>query len=371
LRVEAVKMLGDWAQPKRRDYVTGLTQDLGKRDPALARNALTPHLDGLFAGPDRVAQEAARVASTLGLKDAAPGLFKLMAEPKRSPDLRAEALLGLERLGDGRLDKALQLALKDANVRVRKQGRAVLARTKPERAAELLTNVLKDGGIADKQGAYAILGDMKAKAADDVLSAQLDRLLKGELPPEVHLDLLDAAAKHPTAEIKAKLARHEAARPKGDHLAAWRESLAGGDAANGRKIFFTKNEVYCLRCHKIKGEGGDVGPDLSDIGAKQKRDYLLESIVDPNKVIAKGFDTVVLTLTNGKTVVGVLKEETPKEIRVMTAEAKLVVVAKGDIDERSTGKSAMPEDLIKKLSRSELRDLVEFLASLKEPPRPK
>ncbi len=55
-----------------------------------------------------------------------------------------------------------------------------------------------------------------------------------------------------------------------------------------------------MRCHKVNGIGGEVGPDLTGIGKKQQRDYLLESIVDPNKQIAKGYETVVITLTNGQ-----------------------------------------------------------------------
>src|SRR5262249_32294705 len=113
------------------------------------------------------------------------------------------------------------------------------------------------------------------------------------------------------------------------------------------------------------GEGGDVGPDLAGIGSKQKRDYLLESIVLPSKQIAKGYETVVLTLKNGQIRSGILKAEDAKEIKLMTAEGQLITVDKKQVDERETGKSAMPEDLIKYLSKSELRDLVEFLAGLK------
>jgi putative heme-binding domain-containing protein len=140
----------------------------------------------------------------------------------------------------------------------------------------------------------------------------------------------------------------------------------GGDADNGRRLFFYKQELSCLRCHKVNGEGGEVGPEMKGIGTRQKRDYLLESIVDPNKQIAKGYDSVLLVLNNGQTRAGVLKGEDAKEIRLMTAEGKLVTVAKDEVDERHPGKSAMPEDVIKKLSKSELRDLVEFLAGLKE-----
>ncbi len=76
-----------------------------------------------------------------------------------------------------------------------------------------------------------------------------------------------------------------------------------------------------------------------------------------------------LTLSSGQIRSGVLKSEDAKEIRLMTPEGAVVVVPKSKIEERRSGKSAMPEDLIKHLSRKEVRDLVEYLASLKEAPK--
>lgn len=128
--------------------------------------------------------------------------------------------------------------------------------------------------------------------------------------------------------------------------------------------------MSCLRCHKAGGAGtGEVGPDLSGTGAQQKRDYLLESIALLGRTIAKGYETVELVLDNGQVRSGILKAEDEKEVRLMTPLAQIIVVAKARIEERRTGKSAMPEDLIKHLSRREMRDLVEFLASLKQPPK--
>ena len=246
-----------------------------------------------------------------------------------------------------------------------------MAKTKPGEALPLLAKVLKDGTLVEKQGAFAILGDIQGKEADELLAQALGGLLMKELPPEMHLDLLDAAAKRQAANIKEKLAAFEAARPKGDELARWRETLVGGDAERGRNIFLNKAEVTCQKCHKVQGVGGDVGPELTGIGAKQKRDYLLESIVLPNKQIAKGYETVELLLSNGKSAVGIIKAEDEKEVRLMTPEGQLITVAKSIIDERRKTKSAMPEDVVKYLSKSELRDLVEFLASLKEPAKEK
>jgi quinoprotein glucose dehydrogenase len=142
--------------------------------------------------------------------------------------------------------------------------------------------------------------------------------------------------------------------------------MYGGDAMRGRDIFVNKAAVSCQRCHKLDGEGGDVGPPLNGIAAKQKRDYLLESIVLPNKQIAKGYESVLITKADGKSVNGVLKFEDAKEVRIMTAEGQLLSIKKDEIDERRATKTAMPEDLVQKLTKQELRDLVEFLAGLKE-----
>src|SRR5207249_11564101 len=144
---------------------------------------------------------------------------------------------------------------------------------------------------------------------------------------EVQLDLLEAAAKHSTGALRKKLAHYEAARSSSDPLAKWAETLYGGDAENGQRIFQERTEVSCLRCHKIHGMGGEVGPDLAGIGAKQNRQYLLESIVEPDKQIAKGYETVVLALVDGRVKSGILKSEDPKEVRLMTPEGNLLVVA--------------------------------------------
>ena len=99
---------------------------------------------------------------------------------------------------------------------------------------------------------------------------------------------------------------------------------------------------------------------------KQTREYLLESLVLPSKAIAKGYESVLITTLDGKTVSGVLKSEDDKEVHLMTAEGKPVVVKKADIDDRRATKSAMPDDLAAKLTKRELRDLVEFLSGLKD-----
>jgi quinoprotein glucose dehydrogenase len=121
-----------------------------------------------------------------------------------------------------------------------------------------------------------------------------------------------------------------------------------------------------VRCHKIEGKGGEVGPDLTKIAADKQRDYLLASIVTPSKTIAKNFETVVVVDTEGKVHSGILKAETAERLDLLTADGKLVSLPQAEIEQRKFGKSSMPEDLTKHLSKRELRDLIEFLAGRRE-----
>jgi quinoprotein glucose dehydrogenase len=231
----------------------------------------------------------------------------------------------------------------------------------------LYAKVLAGDSVIEQQEVLAALGEMKEPQADAVLVDWLDKLAAGQVRPEIQLDLLTAAALRSASQVKDKLAAFEASRSKADSLAAYRETLSGGSVDRGQKIFFERAEASCVRCHKIGGTGGDVGPDLSKIGADKQREYLLESIVEPNKAIAKGFDSVVLVLDDGKVVSGVLRSEDEKHLKLVTPEGKQITVAKSQIDERTSGKSPMPEDVAKKLGKADIRDLVEFLSDQKAP----
>jgi len=257
------------------------------------------------------------------------------------------------------------LALKAESGAMRAEGRRLLARHEPARALPLLEAALDRGEQIEQQEALATLAEMKRTEATKLLTTWVHRLSAGDVPPALRLDVIEAALATKSADLSKLLKEYEARKPKNNPLAAWNEALEGGNAEAGRRIFFEKAEISCLRCHKINGRGGDVGPDLSSIGVQQKRDYLLESIVDPNKQIAKGFETVILTLADGKIQSGILKSETKKEVRLMTPEGQVLTIRTDEIDQRSRGKSAMPEDIIRHLSRREVRDLVEFLAAQK------
>jgi quinoprotein glucose dehydrogenase len=109
---------------------------------------------------------------------------------------------------------------------------------------------------------------------------------------------------------------------------------------------------------------------LTTIGQTKDKYYLLQSIVEPDAAIAENFATVVLLTDEGQVLSGILKRETDTLIELIDAEGKLIQVQPAHVESRQIGKSSMPVDLLKHLTRRELRDLVAYLASLTEPRQP-
>jgi quinoprotein glucose dehydrogenase len=390
-RVFALQLLADWTAPPRRDPVTGLTADLPKRDAKVAADAVRPQGLALFTGSDAVRREAAQVAAKLGVKEFGPLMAGLVRDAKAPVGVRAEALFAVEALKDSSAKELAALALASAEPKLRAAGRAVRSHLEPAAVLNELPGLLKDeaASVAERQGAFAILGGFaESAAADKLLDQWLDAAVAGKVPGELLVDLLEAAdarverdrgkekfALHAPLEQKVKAYRaaraKAAADPKGDKLAAHLDALAGGDADRGRAVVLGNMAVSCQKCHQLGGQGGEVGPALDGLAADKEKDrrYLLEAVVYPSAKIAKGYETLILVLTDETTVSGVVKSEDKKQIRLVTPENKEVVVAAGDVAARRTGPSAMPDDLHAKLTRRELRDVVEFLAGLKDPPK--
>jgi quinoprotein glucose dehydrogenase len=387
VRAFALKLLADWTKPPRRDPITGLTLDLPARDAKIAVDALTKAGAGIFAGSDVVRKEAAQTVAKLNAREFDSIMAAIVKDGKNPAGLRVTALYAVEALKTADLKELATFALTTDEPKLRAAGRSVNAKLDPAAVLKELPALLEDPkvSLAEKQGAFAILARFKSSEdADKLLGLWLDRLNEGKVPADLVLDVLDAAETRAAtprlklfAQLKSAVDKYRgnqagiANGPKGDKLAPYAESLEGGDVESGRNIVLNNSAVYCQRCHKLDGQGGDVGPQLNGIAADKTKDrrYLLESVVFPNAKIAKGYETVVLTLADDRVISGIIKNEDKKQVKLVTPEAKELTILVEDIVSRRTGPSAMPDDLHKKLSRRELRDVVEFLSSLKEPPK--
>jgi quinoprotein glucose dehydrogenase len=318
----------------------------------------------LVSAPAPVRREALQVAAKLGISEVVPVLLELYADRSQTPSARAEALSALASLRYDKLEEVTRAAFEDEEPELRAAGRDVLARVRPDAALPLLRDASTHGDLVERQRALAALAGMKSAEADKLLAESLEKLLAGGVPDDTRLDVLAAARSRQTDSLKELLARYEQSLPQDDALAAHRPALVGGNKNRGREVF-RRAETSCVRCHKVQGVGGDVGPDLSRIAADKDRAYLLESVVIPNNTIAKDFESVLLITDDGKVHSGIIRQEDAKNVRIVTAEGNIVTVAKDTIEERRVGKSAMPDDLTKHITPLELRDLVEYLSTLK------
>jgi putative heme-binding domain-containing protein len=136
-----------------------------------------------------------------------------------------------------------------------------------------------------------------------------------------------------------------------------------GNAARGESIFRRK-DLACLKCHAIAGAGGQVGPDLISLGASAPVDYLIDSILQPNKAIKENYHSLVVATKDGRIFTGIKVRETKTEVILRNAEDQEVAIPVPAIEERAIGGSLMPEGLADALTHGELVDLVRFLAEL-------
>ena len=361
LRQEALAMLKDWAEPGGRDRVTGIWRPLTSRSADSVRSALSPYLPQFLQCEPPLRLQAAELAVSLGIAEARPLLESIFDDKDQRPVDRAAALAGLVRLPSPR--PILERALRDASHEVRAAALAVVRQVLPDQAEVRLSEAASTGHPRERQIAISQLAD--ADEASPGLIRILNDWLNGNLPAEAHLEAFDAAEAHRRDPRVAKLLDAIAARRDPNNpLDAYRGTTHGGDVARGRALFWKRESISCRRCHKVQGEGGEVGPDLTRIALDKSRDYLLEAIVDPNKTIAKGFESATLLDLDGKIYTGVVRQETSDVIVLIDANGREITFDKSDIEARTAAQSAMPADLVKQLTRSELRDLVEYLASL-------
>lgn len=369
MRREALAVLAEWTAPSGRDRVTGLWRPIEPGAGEMVAEALRPHVAAVLADDDaRMVQQAAELAGKHKLAIAGAMLRQLLADRDGPVDVRFAALQALERIGDDEMIESVRAATADVDPLLRAGALRLLAQLKPEEALPRLKRVLdENGNTAERQQALATLAEVPIEGAADVLSQWMDRMLIGNVPEELQLDLAEAAARRNDPDIDRKLETYEQSRRKDDPLANYRETLNGGDAKRGRRVYLEKTAVSCVRCHQLGNIGGQVGPSLDGIGSRKDRRYLLEALVEPNRQIAEGFETVIVATEGGRIHTGIVRSEDDQELVITALDGQLLRVPKAEILERTRGASAMPDDLMKHLTKSELRDLVEFLASLQGP----
>ena len=355
---------------------------------------------------DKVQSREVAGASRKALAERLAPLLKSLVERDAADPVRGDAILLAATLGteSGR-DAALQLLKDDkAPLESRRRAAAALLFAGDARALDAIARPLTDAGESSRELKSALLAQLAQTDEPRVAVIVLGHYprLDAELQPKAielltqraawsHA-LLDAIAKReiPVTAINAnQVARLLAGKDeslKKRVVATWgtvrternpqreqviarvRDELkkTAGDAHRGHKVFHR----VCGQCHKIHGEGQEVGPDITANG-RATVEQLLSNVLDPSLVIGASYQARIVVTGDGRVLTGLLVEDSPQRVVLKIQGGKLETISRDDLEElRVSPLSMMPEGLETQLQPQELLDLFAFLVLDKPPHDP-
>lgn len=363
LRGEALATLGGWHNPSVLDRVDGRLRGEVHRDSTPVISRIEGDLPRLLTDPDpNIIVGVSHVLGNLGITRFNPQLRRIF-DRHPSPEVRAAMLQTLGTLKDEAIGTYMEKGMRDSNPAVRTTAISLLPLMDiPEsKLAGIVSPIFRTGTIGEQQQMLATLADMPLERSAPALRKLIGDAAAGRLAPEVILDLIEAVESTESEPLTAALSDLKA---QGYSAEAYKETLYGGNWWRGRDVFNSNPAAQCVRCHAVAGAGGQVGPALDSIGAVLNREQILEALIEPSARLAPGFGSVTLQLKDGQSVNGVLLSENATRILLKSTEAEPIAIPKARIARRINQPSSMPP-MGRVISRRELRDLMEYLASLK------
>jgi len=303
------------------------------------------------------------LSGQLGLSSVTSRLVTLQ---KSDPSgiVRTAALRALRDLGYSSMEQAMYTALDDESAEVRRAGLEMLTGLAVAESvkADLLAGILETGTIFEQQQALQTLGSIEHPNALAKLEMYLDRLVEGSLSPELRLELGESIQASGDDQLMERLQAYRQAEAGQGVVGQYSDVLYGGEPSRGEQILYS-DASQCMRCHNLETSDGQIAPSLNGIAGRLTRRQLLEALVDPGARIAPGYGQVSLRLAGEQQLRGLLEGETDSSLSLRTANGQTRVIAKDQIESRTDGPSSMPP-IGQTLSRTDLRDLIEYLSTL-------
>jgi putative membrane-bound dehydrogenase-like protein len=330
--------------------------------PELARQ-----LESLWAN-DTTDVTLIRVCVRLGRTAAKDRAVTLATDPKEVQSMRLALLDALADIGDpGCTGSLLKLIGSDDPEVVQSAALGVLQRFDSSEIATVLLRQYPKLSSKLRARVREVLLSRRAWARAFLQEVDHGRWDTKEVPVEqlrvvaLHADrLLDDLVRKHWGNIQPGTAEEKLAemRRLSNDLRA-----GAGNRVTGRALF----RKHCATCHKLFEEGESIGPDLTHAN-RMDRDYLLASIVDPSAVIRKEYLAYNVQTKDGRSLTGVIAEQTPSAITLVDAKNQRTKVPRDRIESiQESSVSLMPENLLKELKPQELRDLFSYLQSDKPP----
>jgi quinoprotein glucose dehydrogenase len=251
--------------------------------------------------------------------------------------------------------------LSDPEPQIQSIAAAALAESGNEQGWEFFERSLAGTNADAIQHSLSELSQIDSERKIGLLNAALARASMSAPPKSVWLDLYEISVGIPNSKLA--LSNFLESQIEGNELGIASLSIEGGNPGKGESLF-QHHPAQCIRCHQIDGFGGSAGPDLSKVGGTLNRQEILESLLNPNKRIAPGFESTTIDLTEGDVISGIVQLETDQDLILRLADRSTHTVSKQKISYRSKQQSSMPP-MGGVLSRRELRDLVSYLAERK------
>lgn len=355
----------------RRAKLLGALVEARRLRGASPTGELAGPLGKLAADPDEGTRGAAiRLAGACKVAELAPRIVAAAKRDSEPAEVRAIAIDALGALGDEASKEALVAVIGGAGAADRDQALGVLANLDAAKAASLAAPILAAAASGDEVRALygAFLGP---KAGPAALAAELAKVRLAEPVAREGIRVANASGRLPAdlvaTIIKAGNLPETAAEPSPEQLAQLANEVTKSGSAERGEAVYRREKLQCVKCHAIKGTGGEVGPDLTGIGASAPIDYLLESILAPNRKVKENYHSMVVVTADGRVLTGIPVRQSDDEIVLRNAENQLVSIAKREVEESRMAGSLMPIGLVEQLSAEDLLDLVRYLSELGKP----
>jgi putative heme-binding domain-containing protein len=322
----------------------------------------------LAQGASEEIREKTMLLSLLfGVPDAEARARKIVQDVKAASGTREELLQALVSKKDSGLVPLLQGLIVDPAL----GGPALraLAAIPDETTPKVILDHFSSFNEKEKSDAIDTLTSRPAYA-----SALLDAIERGQV---ARRELSAFNARQMTAlqqkDINERLAKvwgtvGATSREKATRLTKYKTLLTSAylrtaDLSHGRLVF----SRTCASCHRLFDDGGAIGPELTG-SQRANLDYVLENLLDPSAIVPFDYRVTILETKDGRFLSGIIKQENDRTVTVQT-QNDAVIIPKNEIESRNLSSlSLMPEGLIDKMTKEDLRDLVAYLASPRQAP---
>lgn len=347
--------LKQWTSPVQTDPVHGTFRPISEgndRSSETLAAAINDDLKKFLTEPhsSSLITLGLELATSIGVPLDPETLLSQIDNKKLSGELRVAVLDSLVQAKPGGLNEVVSRLLSDKEVPVRAAAMSQAFALGLDRISEKAKTAIAKDEFDVARAALAGIAKAEPEAVVALWNERQKKLRNG-----LWLD----------AFLHLRAAGHEAATSyaSADPNNVYKLSIHGGDSAKGEIVF--RNQGACLQCHKVKGNGGVQGPDLSGVGVRLSRSKILEAVVAPGAEITPGYGMTTLVMKSGESVVGRLSNEADDHVIVVGLNNKPQRVERKDIESIAPPVSAMPP-VAMALPPQDLRNLVAYLAAQKK-----